>query len=84
MFHFWFFNVCVIKWKSFDIVYNIWVKFNFPLNCHSYILQKLFNLDITNENNEDHNLKWPYIPNHPYRMLIIGSSGSGKKMQSLI
>ena len=21
---------------------------------------------------------WPYIPGHPYRILIIGSSGSGK------
>ena len=39
----------------------------------------MFNLDdITNENNEKHNLKWPYIPDHPYRMLIIGGSGSGK------
>ena len=32
----------------------------------------MFNLDdITNENNEEHNLKWPYIPDHSYRMLII-------------
>ena len=39
----------------------------------------MFNLDdIINENNEDHNLKWPYIPDHPYIMLIIGGSGSGK------
>ena len=39
----------------------------------------MFNLDdISNENNEDHNLKWPYIPDHPYGMLIIGGSGSGK------
>ena len=39
----------------------------------------MFNLDdVTNENNRDHNEKWPYIPDHPYRMLIIGSSGSGK------
>ena len=22
--------------------------------------------------------KWPYIPDHPYRMLIIGGTGSGK------
>ena len=21
---------------------------------------------------------WPYIPDHPYRILIIGASGSGK------
>ena len=39
----------------------------------------MFNLhDVTNENNRDHNKKWLYIPDHPYRMLIIGSSGSGK------
>ena len=33
---------------------------------------------ITNENNKKHNEKWPYIPDHPYRILIIGGSGSGK------
>ena len=39
----------------------------------------MINLDnITNENNKKHNEKWPYIPNHPYRILIIGGSGSGK------
>ena len=31
-----------------------------------------------NENIIEHNLKWPYIPDHPYRILIIGGSGSGK------
>ena len=37
------------------------------------------NLDsITNENNKEHNKKWPFIPDHPYRILIIGGSGSGK------
>ena len=42
-------------------------------------ITKMFNLnDITNENNIEHNKKWPYIPDHPYRILIIGSSGSGK------
>ena len=25
-----------------------------------------------------HNPNWPEIPNHPYRILIIGGSGSGK------
>ena len=25
-----------------------------------------------------HNRNWPEIPNHPYRILIIGRSGSGK------
>ena len=33
---------------------------------------------ITNENNKEHSEKWPYIPDHPYRILIIGGSGSGK------
>ena len=32
----------------------------------------------TNENKIEHNSKWPYIPDHPYRILIVGSSGSGK------
>ena len=34
--------------------------------------------DYTNENIIEHNPKWPYIPDHPYGILIIGSSGSGK------
>ena len=32
----------------------------------------------TNENKTQHNQKCPYIPNHPYRILIIQGSGSGK------
>ena len=35
--------------------------------------------DYTNENRTEHNRNWPYIPGHPYRILIIGGSGSGKK-----
>ena len=34
--------------------------------------------DITDENNKENNKKWPFIPDHPYRILIIGGSGSGK------
>ena len=34
--------------------------------------------DYTNENITEHNSKWPYIPDHPRRILIIGGSGSGK------
>ena len=30
--------------------------------------------EYTNENNPN----WPYIPDHPYRILIIGGSGTGK------
>ena len=39
----------------------------------------MINLDsITNENNKEHSEKWPYIPDHSYRILIIGGSGLGK------
>ena len=39
--------------------------------------------DYPNENKtmqelRSHNLKWPYNSDHPYRILIIGGSGSGK------
>ena len=34
--------------------------------------------ECTNENKTEHNSKWPYIPDHPYRILIVGGSGSGK------
>ena len=37
----------------------------------------MINLDsIINEKNKEYNKK--YIPDHPYRLLIIGGSGSGK------
>ena len=39
----------------------------------------MINLDNgTNENNKEHNEKWPYSPDHPQRILIIGDSGTGK------
>ena len=34
--------------------------------------------NYTNENKTIHNKNWPYIPDYPYRILIIGGSGSGK------
>ena len=34
--------------------------------------------DYTNENKTNHTLKWPYIPDHWCRVLIIGGSWSGK------
>ena len=34
--------------------------------------------DYTNANITEHNSKWRYIPDHPYRILDIGGSGSGK------
>ena len=41
------------------------------INFHNY----------TNENKSEHNSKWSYIPDHPYRILIIEGSRSGKQMQ---
>ena len=39
----------------------------------------MINLDsFTNEYNKKHNEKWPYLPDHLYRIMIIGGSGSGK------
>ena len=34
--------------------------------------------DTVNENKTKHNKNWPYIPDHPYRILIIEGSGSRK------
>ena len=34
--------------------------------------------EYVNENKTEHNRKLPYIPDHPYRILIIGGSASGK------
>ena len=44
----------------------------------------MFSFDnVTNEYNKEHNKKWPFIPDHPYRMLITGGSGSGKTNELL-
>ena len=34
--------------------------------------------NYTNENKAEHNSTWAYIPDHQYRILITGGSGSGK------
>ena len=34
--------------------------------------------EITGENKKGHNQNWSYIPDHLYRILIIGGSGSEK------
>ena len=42
---------------------------------------KMINFDnYTNENKTEHNSNWLYIPDHPYRILIVGGSESEKKM----
>ena len=35
--------------------------------------------EYTNENRTERSKKWPYIPDHPYRILIVGGPGSGKR-----
>ena len=40
----------------------------------------MINFDnYTNENKIEHNLKWSYVLDHPYKILIVGGSGSGKR-----
>ena len=34
--------------------------------------------DYINENKTGHNKNWPHIPDHPYRILVIGGSKPGK------
>ena len=34
--------------------------------------------DYVNENKSKHNENWPYTPDHPYIILIIGGLGFGK------
>ena len=34
--------------------------------------------NYVNENKMEHNKNWPNVPDHPYRILIIGGSGSVK------
>ena len=43
-------------------------------------MQKIINSDnVIKEGTKEHNLSWSQIPDHPYRILIIGGSGSRKK-----
>ena len=44
------------------------------------IIQVINSDEYTNENKKEHNPNWPYILDHPYGILIIGGSGTGKKM----
>ena len=42
-------------------------------------MQKMINFDdVTKENTKKHNINCPQIPDHPYRILIIGDSGSAE------
>ena len=37
--------------------------------------------NYTNTNKTEHNSKYPYIPDHSYKILIIGDSGSERQMR---
>ena len=44
------------------------------------MIQKMINFDdVIKEETEEYNPNRSEIPDHPYRILIIGGSGSGKK-----
>ena len=48
-------------------------------------MQKMINFDdVTKESIKELNLNWPKIPDHPYKMLIIGGSQSGKQINYLM
>ena len=40
--------------------------------------------DVTKENIKEHNPSWPEVLDDPWRVLIIGGSGSGKQIYYLI
>ena len=51
------------------------------IKCNNIIKQfkKIINSDdVTKENRKENNPNWLQVPDHPYRTLIIGGSGSGK------
>ena len=50
------------------------------IKCNNIIKQKsnLLRNDVKKENIKEYNPNWPHVPDHPYRILIIEGSGSGK------
>ena len=53
------------------------------IKCNNIIkwCKKMINFDdVVKENKKENNTNWPQIPDHLYRILIIGGSGSGKKI----
>ena len=55
------------------------VKEKEEIKCNNIIKQyKLYFDDVTKEKIKEHNPNCPQIPDHPYRVLIIEGSGSGK------
>ena len=51
---------------------------NYLYMQYIYIYIMINFADATNENKTEHSIKWSYIPDYPYRILIIRGSGSRK------
>ena len=68
-------------WKLLiELYHSIWCKCwrstqNRAARISKY--EKINFNDYTNKKKTEHNPKWPYIPDHPCKMLTMGS-GSGK------
>ena len=45
---------------------------------YKHLIGLQHNYNYANENKTKHNKNWPYTPDHPYKILIIGGLGSGK------
>ena len=68
----------------FELIWNnLWYfgidLFKMRFTCYNFFYYKMINLDnITHKNNKKRSGKWSYISDRPYRILIIGGSGSRK------
>ena len=58
----------------------MYVKKEIINKCNNIIKQckKLLTMMMLQKNIKKYNLNWPQILDYPYRILIIGGSGSGK------
>ena len=63
--------------KVIDLFKNGVIRISFYYVFFQVIIWLKIN-DYTNENIIEHNSKWLYIPDHLYRILIAGGSGSRK------
>ena len=61
------------QWMYFkmEVLETVFILLFYPKKSYNIV-------DITNENNKEHNSRWQYIPDHPYRMLMTAGSGSGE------
>ena len=56
---------------SKKLIYNRVKNKRFSFSCF-HDIQNMINFDdYTNQNKTERNSNWPYIPDHPYRVLII-------------